>query len=95
MESFVSNNEFSIVAITGMDGHAYGSWMSREGTGVMWLRDFLSRDLSSCRTMIYGYHSKLLASNMSHLKEYGRLFLAEIEKVRNTEEVCLDCYGFF
>ncbi|KAI1147078.1 hypothetical protein F4825DRAFT_465998 [Nemania diffusa] len=76
-----------IVAITGMDGHAYGSWMSKEVDNVMWLRDFLARDLPACRTMIYGYHSKLLASNMSQLKEYGRQFLAEIEKVRDTKEL--------
>ncbi|KAJ4256811.1 hypothetical protein NW762_008907 [Fusarium torreyae] len=76
-----------IVAITGMDGHAYGSWMSREGNGVMWLRDFLSRDMPHCRTMIYGYHSKLLALNLSQLKEYGRLFMEEIEKIRSTKEM--------
>ncbi|KAK7425600.1 hypothetical protein QQZ08_007923 [Neonectria magnoliae] len=76
-----------IIAITGMDGHAYGSWMSRNGTGAMWLRDFLSRDLPDCRTMIYGYHSKLLALNMSQLKEYGRLFLTEVEKIRHTAEL--------
>jgi hypothetical protein len=78
----------SIVAITGMDGHAYGSWMSREGNNsAMWLRDFLEQDLPDCRTMIYGYHSKLLATNMNELKEYGRMFMAEIEKVRDTVEV--------
>ncbi|KAH8719384.1 hypothetical protein GQ44DRAFT_623397 [Phaeosphaeriaceae sp. PMI808] len=76
-----------IVAITGMDGHAYGSWMSREGNSAMWLRDFLAHDLPDCRTMIYGYHSKLLASNMNELKEYGRLFLADIEKIRDTVEL--------
>ncbi|KAI0481790.1 hypothetical protein F4859DRAFT_476008 [Xylaria cf. heliscus] len=76
-----------IIAITGMDGHAYGSWMSRQVDNVMWLRDFLARDLPDCRTMIYGYHSKLLASNMSQLEEYGRLFLTEIEKIRDTKEL--------
>jgi hypothetical protein len=78
----------SIIAITGMDGHAYGSWMSREGdNSAMWLRDFLAQDLPDCRTMIYGYHSKLLATNTSQLKEYGRLFFAEFEKIRDTRKV--------
>ncbi|KAK0716193.1 hypothetical protein B0H67DRAFT_645841 [Lasiosphaeris hirsuta] len=72
-----------IIAITGMDGHAYGSWMSREGHGDMWLRNFLSRDFPYCRTMIYGYESKLLATNINELQEYGRLFLTEIEKIRD------------
>ena len=71
-----------------MDGHAYGSWMSRAGDGSMWLRDFLSKDLPNCRTMIYGYHSKLLHPNVNQLKEYGRQFLSEIEKIRNTTEAC-------
>ncbi|KAK0639378.1 hypothetical protein B0T16DRAFT_497485 [Cercophora newfieldiana] len=76
-----------IIAITGMDGHAYGSWMSRDAEGDMWLRNFLSDDLPSCRTMIYGYESKLLAPNINQLQEYGRLFLAEIEKVRDTVDL--------
>ena len=71
-----------------MDGKAYVSWMSREGSnGTMWLRDFLARDLPDCRTMIYGYHSKLLATNINQLKEYGRMFFAEFEKIRSTTEV--------
>lgn len=74
--------------MTGMDGHAYGSWMSREGNNsAMWLRDFLAHDLPDCRTMIYGYQSKLLTSNISQLKEYGREFLMEFEKLRDTREV--------
>lgn len=77
----------SIIAITGMDGHAYGSWMSRDAHGDMWLRNFLSRDLPYCRTMIYGYESKLLAPNINQLQEYGRLFLAEIAKVRDTVDL--------
>ncbi|KAH7079953.1 hypothetical protein BKA63DRAFT_231448 [Paraphoma chrysanthemicola] len=77
-----------IIAITGMDGHAYGSWMSREGNNsAMWLRDFLARDLPDCRTMIYGYHSKLLDTNVNQLKEYGRSFFAELEKIRDTTEL--------
>lgn len=73
-----------------MDGHAYGSWMSREGSNsAMRLRDFLAQDLPDCRTMIYGYHSKLLATNMSQLREYGRMFLSEIERVRSTPAVSL------
>jgi hypothetical protein len=74
-----------------MDGHAYGSWMSREGdNSAMWLRDFLAQDLPDCRTMIYGYHSKLLATNTNQLKEYGRMFFAEFEKIRDTIEVSMN-----
>jgi hypothetical protein len=62
--------------------------MSREGSNsAMWLRDFLGRDLPDCRTMIYGYHSKLQDTNVNQLKEYGRSFFAELEKIRDTPEV--------
>ena len=44
-----------VVAITGLDGHAYGSWSGGDPKR-MWLRDFLSEDLPKCRVMIYGYN---------------------------------------
>ncbi|KAJ5893420.1 hypothetical protein N7495_005111 [Penicillium taxi] len=34
-----------IIAIAGLDGHAYGSWQGRGNLARMWLRDFLSKDL--------------------------------------------------
>jgi hypothetical protein len=77
----------SIIAITGLDGHAYGSWRGKGNSGRMWLRDFLSRDLPHCRTMIYGYNSKLLSNGIDTIMDYGRELMEEIKKVRNTEEV--------
>jgi hypothetical protein len=71
----------SIIAITGLDGHAYGSWRGKGNLGRMWLRDFLSKDLPHCRTMIYGYNSKLLSNGID------TIMMEEIKKVRNTEEV--------
>ena len=55
----------------------------------MWLRDFLSKDLPQCRTMIYGYNSKLSSHGIDTIMDYGREFIEEIKKVRNTEEVRL------
>ena len=53
---FLANSSrYSIIAITGLDGHAYGSWRGKGNLGRMWLRDFLSKDLPNCRTMTYGY----------------------------------------
>ena len=77
----------SIIAITGLDGHAYGSWRGKGNLGRMWLRDFLSKDLPRCRTMIYGYNSKLLSNGIDTIMDYGRELMEEIKKVRNTEEV--------
>jgi hypothetical protein len=53
----------------------------------MWLRDFLSKDLSQCRTMIYGYNSKLSSHGVDTILDYGRELMEEIKKIRNTKEV--------
>jgi hypothetical protein len=77
----------SIIAITGLDGHAYGSWRGKGNLGRMWLRDFLSKDLPHCRTMIYGYNSKLTSHGVDTIMDYGRGLLEELKKVRATDEV--------
>lgn len=77
----------SIIAITGLDGHAYGSWRGRGNLGKMWLRDFLCKDLPCCRTMIYGYNSKLLDCGIDTIMDYGRGLIEELKKVRNTKQV--------
>ncbi|KFY31766.1 hypothetical protein V493_00848 [Pseudogymnoascus sp. VKM F-4281 (FW-2241)] len=76
-----------IIAITGLDGHAYGSWRGKGNLGRMWLRDFLSKDLPCCRTMIYGYNSKLSTHGIDTIMDYGRGLIEELKKARNTEEL--------
>ncbi|KAH6694334.1 hypothetical protein BKA61DRAFT_647691 [Leptodontidium sp. MPI-SDFR-AT-0119] len=76
-----------IIAITGLDGHAYGSWRGKSNLGRMWLRDFLSKDLPNCRTMIYGYNSKLSSHGINTIMDYGREFLEAIKRVRHTQEL--------
>ncbi|KAF2727898.1 hypothetical protein EJ04DRAFT_450416 [Polyplosphaeria fusca] len=76
-----------IIAITGLDGHAYGSWRGKGNLGRMWLRDFLCKDLPCCRTMIYGYNSKLSSHGIDTIMDYGRGLTEELKKVRNTEEL--------
>lgn len=39
-----ANSSFSIIAVTGLAGHAFGSWRSR-GSPRMWLRDLLPKDI--------------------------------------------------
>ncbi|KAL7267903.1 hypothetical protein RUND412_009495 [Rhizina undulata] len=74
-----------IVAVTGLGGHAYGSWRGKE-TKKMWLRDFLAHDLPNCRTMIYGYNSNLKSRGFHTLKDYKKEFLQEIARIRTSEE---------
>ncbi|KAL2840901.1 hypothetical protein BJX68DRAFT_271365 [Aspergillus pseudodeflectus] len=76
-----------IIAITGLDGHAYGSWRGKGNLGRMWLRDFLSKDLPRCRTMIYGYDSKLFSHGVDTILDYGRELMVEIKKIRSTKEL--------
>ncbi|KFY69545.1 hypothetical protein V496_00165 [Pseudogymnoascus sp. VKM F-4515 (FW-2607)] len=76
-----------VIAITGLDGHAYGSWRGKGNLGRMWLRDFLSKDLPCCRTMIYGYNSKLSSHGINTIMDYGREFLEAIKRIRHTKEL--------
>ncbi|KAL5085051.1 hypothetical protein Trisim1_010951 [Trichoderma cf. simile WF8] len=76
-----------IIAITGLDGHAYGSWRGKGNLGRMWLRHFLSKDLPYCRTMTYGYNSKLSARGIDTIMDYSRGLMEALKKIRNTEEL--------
>ncbi|KAL7912616.1 hypothetical protein GGI35DRAFT_440713 [Trichoderma velutinum] len=76
-----------IIAITGLDGHAYGSWRGKGNLGRMWLRHFLSQDLPYCRTMTYGYNSKLSTRGVDTIMDYSRGLLEALKKIRNTEEL--------
>lgn len=53
----------------------------------MWLRDFLSKDLPQCRTMIYGYNSKLSSHGVDTILDYGRELMEEMKQIRDTKEV--------
>ncbi|RDW85279.1 hypothetical protein BP6252_02869 [Coleophoma cylindrospora] len=74
-----------IIAITGLDGHAYGSWRAKDEPWRMWLHHFLSRDLPSCRTMIYGYNSKLSSHGIDNIMDYGREFLEALKRARSSK----------
>lgn len=81
----------SVVAICGLNGHAYGSWSGLGGPQLnprkMWLRRFLSEDLPQCRTMIYGYNSKLSSDSVHEIPDFADGFLEKLRKARGSEEV--------
>lgn len=52
------NNINSIIALSGLGGHAFGSFKERKGNH-MWLRDDLPNDFPYARILIYGYDTKL------------------------------------
>jgi hypothetical protein len=75
----------SIVAVTGLAGHAFGSWKSRTQDHQMWLRDFLPVDLrdANVRILTFGYNSALKEStSTSSLQDFSRQLLDGVNSVR-------------
>lgn len=80
-------NRFSIIAVTGLAGHAFGSWKARGGN-AMWLRDFLPENTPHARILTYGYDSKLLGNNSTaSIREFSRNFLEALNSARVNDAV--------
>lgn len=60
--STVEGYPMDLVAISGLGGHAFGSFKERDGSH-MWLADALPKHLPGVRILIYGYDTKLEANN--------------------------------
>jgi hypothetical protein len=54
-------NKASCLAISGLGGHAFGSFKEKGGSH-MWLCDDLPYDLTTTRIIVYGYESQLHGS---------------------------------
>jgi hypothetical protein len=85
----------SVIAVTGLGGHAFGSWRSRALTDrpidrPMWLRDFLPEHFTNIRVMTYGYDSSLRNANGSNLIDYRRNFTECLRNARRDCSVCLN-----
>ncbi|KAK5711656.1 hypothetical protein LTR17_018291 [Elasticomyces elasticus] len=64
-----------VVAVTGLGGHALGSFRSVQGTSV-WLRDFAARDVPQARFITYGYDTVVAASDSNQgIHELARTIL--------------------
>jgi hypothetical protein len=73
--------------VTGLAGHAYGSWKSRE-SGQMWLQDFLPIRFPEVRVMSFGYDSRIEASKgTARMLDYARFFVEQLRNARSSEEV--------
>ena len=76
-----------MIAITGLGGHAFGSWRGRASTDrpidrPMWLRDFLPVNFANIRIMTYGYDSSLKNPNGANLTDYRRNFRECLQNAR-------------
>ncbi|KAF3310053.1 hypothetical protein TWF173_010165 [Orbilia oligospora] len=89
ISSTANEAEFNIVALSGLNSHAYGSWVGPEIGGVMpiWLQDFFGQDedLKYCRTMTFGYNTKYKIKAKLWIEDYVKSFLTELVKTRRTE----------
>ncbi|KAH8883060.1 hypothetical protein GQ53DRAFT_772040 [Thozetella sp. PMI_491] len=79
-----------IIAIHGLNGHPYGSWLSKSAKPKMWLSDFLHEDAKNCRIIIYGYKSNIFddqAHPRHELYTQAERLRATLKNVRNTPEL--------
>ena len=80
----------SVIAVTGLAGHAFGSWMhgrTRSRT-QMWLRDYLPKNISNIRVLIYGYPSELQSSiSTISLFEHSNNFKERLSAMRHVVQV--------
>lgn len=87
---FLKPNHFvyySIIAVTGLAGHAFGSWKSK-GRPEMWLRDFLPESIPNARILTYGYDTKLPGSQSeASILELSRRLLESIKTTRDPTKV--------
>jgi hypothetical protein len=88
------NAEVDIIAVTGLGGHALGSFRSSDGKYV-WLRDDLPRSLPKARILTYGYDTTLRASrNKQSIRGLAKVFLDTVASFRRATDtqrrpVCL------
>jgi hypothetical protein len=75
----------SIIAVTGLSGHAYGSWSHSDER--MWLRDYLPKDAPNARILTYGYQSSLQSDSISILEDHTNKFVHKLVDMRDASEV--------
>ncbi|KAI9462633.1 hypothetical protein F5148DRAFT_218652 [Russula earlei] len=80
------NRKLDIIAIHGLNGHAFDSWTV---DNVMWLRDLLPKQVPDARVLLYGYNANVIKdASRARIQEHARLFirclqgLEEIQKRR-------------
>ncbi|KAL7964407.1 hypothetical protein HDV63DRAFT_415383 [Trichoderma sp. SZMC 28014] len=76
------NVHVDIIAVTGLAGHAFGSWKSKN-LPHMWLRDFLPQTVANARILTYGYDTKIYGSQSEEsILELAKALLESIKTTR-------------
>ncbi|KAK5676541.1 hypothetical protein LTS10_010842 [Elasticomyces elasticus] len=77
-----SDAEVDLVAVTGLAGHALGSFRASSGTFV-WLRDALPNDVPQARVLTYGYDTALFENQSKEsLYHLAAVFLDRLNSFR-------------
>jgi hypothetical protein len=78
----------SCLAISGLGGHAFGSFKEKGGSH-MWLCDDLPNDLATTRIIIYGYESQLYGSqSFQDLEALATTLRTSLKRLSHLTEVC-------
>lgn len=78
---------FSVIAVSGLGGHAFGSFKERQGS-FMWLRDALPLDFPGARILIYGYDTQIIrSSSFQNLTDLGRALQVDTKGIRVCRQV--------
>ena len=67
-----------IVAIHGLGGDRKMTWTD-EQTGVLWLRDYLPKDLPGARIYSFGYKSQVFGGPEASIADFARQLLIHLE----------------
>ena len=83
-----STKHNSCVAISGLGGHAFGSFKDKDSQ-YMWLRDSLPGDFPDLRIFIYGYNSVLQGStSIQNLGDIGSSLRDALRTLDKPQNVC-------
>ncbi|KAI1367593.1 hypothetical protein F5Y08DRAFT_297749 [Xylaria arbuscula] len=85
-----------IIAVTGLAGHAFGSWAYSEEN--MWLRDDVYKFARNARVLTYGYNTPLVGSNLSIVRMsdlsdtfYENLINMREDSKASPDNMCTTC----
>ena len=86
LPSGVLTNRASLIAVSGLASHAFGSFKERSESH-MWLRDSLPRDVPNIRIFIYGYDTQLEGSvSIANLDDLANDFQSRIKLIRSYQQ---------
>ncbi|GFF48132.1 hypothetical protein IFM46972_08474 [Aspergillus udagawae] len=78
--------DVDVITLSGLGGHAFGSFKERGGT-FMWLRDALPFNFPNARILIYGYDTQtVLSSSFQNLTDLGKRLRTGVKGIRKPSE---------